>query len=58
VHWFVNIPIFIACQSVFVVAATLIAATHARYRIDQVVRYYAVLFAAALVILALSLMGL
>ncbi len=40
-----------------VLAVTLVAATHARYRIDQAVRYYAGLFGASLVALLLSLYG-
>lgn len=52
-----DLVIFIACQSVLVLLATLIAATHARYRIDQTVRYYALLFAAAVACLVVSLFG-
>ena len=42
---------------VLVLAVTLVAATHARYRIDQAVRYYAGLFGASLVALLLALYG-
>jgi len=52
-----DIVVFIACQFGLVVLATLIAATHARYRIDQAVRYYVILFAAAFCVLVLSLFG-
>ena len=40
-----------------VLVVTLVAATHARYRIDQAVRYYAGLFGASLVALLLALYG-
>jgi formate hydrogenlyase subunit 4 len=49
--------IFLACQAVLVLIVTLVAATHARYRIDQAVRYYALLFAGAVCCLALALVG-
>jgi formate hydrogenlyase subunit 4 len=42
---------------VLVLAVTLVAATHARYRIDQAVRYYAGLFGASLVALLLAIYG-
>ncbi len=53
-----DVLIFIACQIGIVLLVTLVAATHARYRIDQVVRYYAMLFFAAIGCLSLSLFGL
>lgn len=40
-----------------VLIVTLIAATHARYRIDQAIRYFATLFAVALVALVLASYG-
>jgi formate hydrogenlyase subunit 4 len=40
-----------------VLGVTLVAATHARYRIDQAVRYYAGLFGASMVALLLALYG-
>jgi formate hydrogenlyase subunit 4 len=40
-----------------VLIATLVAATHARYRIDQALRYFAALFALALAALALASAG-
>jgi formate hydrogenlyase subunit 4 len=40
-----------------VLLVTLVAATHARYRIDQAIRYYAGLFGASLVALLLALYG-
>jgi formate hydrogenlyase subunit 4 len=49
--------IFLACQTALVLGVTLIAATHARYRIDQAVRYYALLFAGALCCLVIALVG-
>jgi formate hydrogenlyase subunit 4 len=52
-----SIAVFIVCQLLIVLLVTLFAATHARYRIDQVIRYYATLFGTALVTLTLSLFG-
>ena len=52
-----GVGIFIACQFVLVLLVTLFAATHARYRIDQVVRYYAILFGCAVVSLVVAVMG-
>jgi formate hydrogenlyase subunit 4 len=40
-----------------VLAVTVVAATHARYRIDQAIRYYAGLFAASMVALGLAVSG-
>jgi formate hydrogenlyase subunit 4 len=40
-----------------VLAVTLVAATHARYRIDQAIRYYGVLLGVSLVALLLALYG-
>jgi formate hydrogenlyase subunit 4 len=40
-----------------VLAVTLVAATHARYRIDQAIRYYGALLGASLVALLLALYG-
>jgi len=42
---------------VLVLAVTVVAATHARYRIDQAIRYYAGLFAASMVALGLAVSG-
>ena len=53
-----DVLVFIACQIGLVLLVTLVSATHARYRIDQVVRYYAMLFLAAIGCLSLSLFGL
>lgn len=36
---------------------TLVAATHARYRIDQAIKYYAFLFIVALIALILAVLG-
>ncbi|MCU0609560.1 MAG: NADH-quinone oxidoreductase subunit H [Chitinispirillaceae bacterium] len=52
-----DLALFLGCQFGFVILATLIAATHARYRIDQAVRFYAFLFAAAVATLVVSLIG-
>jgi formate hydrogenlyase subunit 4 len=49
--------IFIVCQFALVLLAALVAATHARYRIDQAVRYYALLFGLSVVCLTVSLFG-
>jgi NADH:ubiquinone oxidoreductase subunit H len=40
-----------------VLAVTLVAATHARYRIDQAIRYYGGLLGTSLVALLLALYG-
>jgi formate hydrogenlyase subunit 4 len=48
---------FLLCQLGLVILATLVAATHARYRIDQAVRYYAILFVCALASLGAALAG-
>jgi formate hydrogenlyase subunit 4 len=50
--------IFWAKVFAVVLAVTLVAATHARYRIDQAVRYFAGLIALALVALTLAVFGL
>ena len=49
--------LFICGQLILVLGATLIAATHARYRIDQVIRYYIVLFVFAIAALAAAVAG-
>ena len=56
-HPLAGAGIFVLCQFVLVLLATLFAATHARYRIDQVVRYYAILFVCAVLSLILALVG-
>ena len=53
-----SLVIFLAKVFGVVLLVTLIAATHARYRIDQVVRYYAGLFALSLVALVFAVNGL
>jgi formate hydrogenlyase subunit 4 len=50
--------IFLVEQSVLVILSTVLATTHARYRIDQAIRYYIALFFAGLAALVLSLFGL
>jgi formate hydrogenlyase subunit 4 len=52
-----NLAVFLVCQLLLVILATVVAATHGRYRIDQVVRYYVVLFLTALGSLVLALFG-
>jgi formate hydrogenlyase subunit 4 len=52
-----DVIIFLVKVTVLVLIVTLIAATHARYRIDQAIRYYAGLFGLALVALAFAVSG-
>lgn len=52
-----DVIIFLAKVAVLVLMVTLIAATHARYRIDQAIRYYAGLFGLALVALVFAVSG-
>jgi formate hydrogenlyase subunit 4 len=52
-----NIVILMAKVLVLVLLVTVVAATHARYRIDQAVRYYMGLFGIALVALVLAVCG-
>ena len=49
--------IFLVKVTVLVLIVTVIAATHARYRIDQAIRYYAGLFGLALVALIFAVSG-
>jgi formate hydrogenlyase subunit 4 len=49
--------LFWAKVGVLVLLVTLVAATHARYRIDQAIRFFAALFAVALVALVLASYG-
>jgi len=53
----VSLLVFLAKVLGVVLIVTLIAATHARYRIDQVIRYYAALFGVSLIALALAVKG-
>ncbi len=53
----VNLLALLAKLFVLVLAVTLVAATHARYRIDQAVRYYLGLLGASFVALGLALAG-
>jgi formate hydrogenlyase subunit 4 len=48
---------FLAQTLVLVLLVTLIGATHARYRIDQAIRYFAVLLAVSVAALALAAVG-
>jgi formate hydrogenlyase subunit 4 len=52
-----DVIIFLVKVAVLVLLVTLIAATHARYRIDQVIRYYAGLFGLAIVALVFAVSG-
>ncbi|MEI7729874.1 MAG: complex I subunit 1 family protein [Verrucomicrobiota bacterium] len=52
-----NVVWFWAKVFLLVILVTLVAATHARYRIDQVIRYYAVLVVIALFALLLAGLG-
>jgi len=55
--YLLDILILLVKVSVLVLLVTLVAATHARYRIDQVIRYYAGLFGLALVALVFAVSG-
>lgn len=52
-----NVGCFWAKVFVLVLLVTLVAATHARYRIDQAIRYYAALLGVAFVALVLAVNG-
>jgi formate hydrogenlyase subunit 4 len=52
-----DVIVLLVKVSVLVLLVTLVAATHARYRIDQVIRYYAGLFGLALVALVFAVSG-
>jgi formate hydrogenlyase subunit 4 len=52
-----DLVLFLAKVLVLVVLITAVAATHARYRIDQAVRYYAGLLAVSFAALALAVWG-
>jgi len=52
-----NVMSFWGKVFVLVHAVTLVAATHARYRIDQAIRYFAALLAVAMVALVLATFG-
>jgi formate hydrogenlyase subunit 4 len=52
-----RLPLFWGKVLVLVLAVTLVAATHARYRIDQVLRYYVILLGVAFVALLLAVKG-
>lgn len=55
--WYVSVPLFWVKVLGLVLLVTVVAATHARYRIDQALRYYVVLLGAALVALVLASNG-
>jgi formate hydrogenlyase subunit 4 len=57
--WFypLNIVILLAKISILVLLITVVGATHARYRIDQAIRYYATLFVLSLLALGLAVIG-
>jgi formate hydrogenlyase subunit 4 len=52
-----DVIIFLVKVTILVLLVTVIAATHARYRIDQAIRYYAGLFGLALVALIFAVSG-
>jgi formate hydrogenlyase subunit 4 len=52
-----DVIIFLVKVTFLVLLVTVIAATHARYRIDQAIRYYAGLFGLALVALIFAVSG-
>jgi formate hydrogenlyase subunit 4 len=53
----VGAVVLLAKVLVLVLLVTLLAATHARYRIDQAIRYYACLFGFSMVALVLAVWG-
>jgi formate hydrogenlyase subunit 4 len=53
-----DVIVFLVKVTILVLIVTVIAATHARYRIDQAIRYYAGLFGLSLVALVFALIGL
>lgn len=55
--WYFSVPLFWMKVLGLVLLVTLVAATHARYRIDQALRYYLVLLGVALVALVLASNG-
>ena len=52
-----DLLLFLAKALVLVLLVTLVAATHARYRIDQVVRYYAILLGVSFAALVMAVWG-
>jgi formate hydrogenlyase subunit 4 len=58
-NWFypLGVAALLVKIGALVLLVTLVAATHARYRIDQAIRYYAALFALSVVALTLALVG-
>ncbi len=56
-YYLIDVVVFVGEQAVLMLIVTVIAATHARYRIDQVVRYYVILFVLALLALLLAVLG-
>jgi formate hydrogenlyase subunit 4 len=55
-YYLVDLFLFLVEQAVLMLIVTVIAATHARYRIDQIVRYYVILFFLALLALTLAVL--
>lgn len=55
--WYLSVPVFWLKVLGLVLLVTLVAATHARYRIDQALRYYVILLGVALVALVLAANG-
>jgi formate hydrogenlyase subunit 4 len=56
-NYVLDLLVFLVEQAVLLLVVTVIAAPHARYRIDQVVRYYVVLFVLALGALTMAALG-
>ena len=57
-NYLTDLLVFVAEQGALMVLVTVIAATHARYRIDHVLRYYVVLLVLALLALTMAMLGL
>ncbi|MDD2709874.1 MAG: NADH-quinone oxidoreductase subunit H [Verrucomicrobiae bacterium] len=55
--YLMNWLLLLAKVAVVVVLVTVVAATHARYRIDQVIRYYGILLGISLLALGLAVFG-
>ncbi len=53
----IALVLLLAKVAVLVLLITVLGATHARYRIDQAIRYYAALMVLSLVALTLALVG-
>ncbi len=56
-HYALDLILFLAKVFLLVLLVTVVAATHARYRIDQVIRYYGALLGVSCAALALAAWG-